>query len=51
MVVKHYKEVSHGCKEVSCGCKRFKNIVIRGSIKVYSMHVIKQSFIFNLKTK
>ncbi len=25
------------------------SMVIRGSVKVYNMHVIKQSFIFNLK--
>ena len=47
MVVKRYGEVSQGYEKMRCG---LKNIVIRGSIKVYSMHIIKQSYIFNLET-
>ena len=48
MVVKlRCGEMSHGCENVSCKCMGLKNIIIKGSVKVYSMHVIKQSFIFN----
>ncbi len=35
--------------EVSYGYEEWKNIVIRDSVKVYSIHVIKLSFISNLK--
>ena len=31
---------SHRCEKMSCKCERLKNIVIRGSVKVYSMHFI-----------
>ena len=48
MVVKlRYGELSHEYEKVSCGYKGLKNIIIRDSVKVYSMYVIKQSFIFN----
>ena len=34
-------EVSHKYEKVSCGCKKLKNIIIRSSVKVYSIYVIK----------
>ncbi len=50
MIVKCYKKESHEYKKMSYKCKGLKNIVIRDSIKVYSMHIIKQLFIFNFET-
>ena len=47
MVVKHYREVSYRYKKIGCG---LKNIVIKSSVKVYNIHIIKQLFIFNFKT-
>ena len=38
--------MNYGCEKISYG---LKNIVIRGSIKIYNIHIIKQSFIFNLE--
>ena len=42
---------SHGCEKMSCGYKRLKNIVIRGSIKVKSMHVINNHLYSILKLR
>ncbi len=42
MVVKYYEKISYGYEKESCGYKKLKNIVIKDSIKVYSIHIIKQ---------
>lgn len=45
-----YAKVSHKYKKISYKYERLKNIIIKGSAKVYSMHFIKLLFIFNLET-
>ena len=47
MIMEYCKKVSHGYEKMSYTLKN--GIVIRGSVKVYSIHIIKQLFIFNLK--
>ncbi len=42
---------SHEYETVSCECERLKYIVIEGSIKVYSMHVINNHLYSILKLR